>query len=97
MIAAVNLIPNPLAPGPGFYVIEHYPSCAGLLGILMGLTLGTHYPDPERIIRDGWGYDFVGFLDHDLALGTNRYEPAIRRAVEGYTTYHLTGLRAFFG
>jgi hypothetical protein len=29
--------------------------------------------------RDGWGYDFVGFLDYDVALGTRRYHEAIRR------------------
>ncbi|UCE47892.1 MAG: hypothetical protein JSW47_20125, partial [Phycisphaerales bacterium] len=28
-----------------------------------------------------WGYDFVGFLDYDLALGTQRYREAIRRAM----------------
>jgi hypothetical protein len=31
---------------------------------------------------DGWGYDFVGFLDYDLALGTRRYEEAIRRPLK---------------
>jgi hypothetical protein len=30
-------------------------------------------------IRDGWGYDFVGFLDYDLALDTQRYREAICR------------------
>ncbi len=28
---------------------------------------------------DGWGYDYVGFLDYDLALDTRRYREAIRR------------------
>jgi len=27
---------------------------------------------------DGWGYDYVGFLDYDIALGTQRYHQAIR-------------------
>ncbi len=28
---------------------------------------------------DGWGYDYVGFLDYDIALGTQHYREAIRR------------------
>lgn len=28
---------------------------------------------------DGWGYDYIGFFDYDLALGTRRYREAIRR------------------
>jgi hypothetical protein len=28
---------------------------------------------------DGWGYDFVGFLAYDMALGADRYRTAIRR------------------
>ncbi|MBW7989150.1 MAG: hypothetical protein FVQ84_03915 [Planctomycetes bacterium] len=30
---------------------------------------------------DGWGYDYVGFLDYDLALGTRHYSEVIRRAM----------------
>ena len=28
---------------------------------------------------DGWGYDYIGFLDYDLALGISSYHEAIRR------------------
>jgi hypothetical protein len=30
---------------------------------------------------DGWGYDYVGFLGYDLALGTRRYNKAIHRSM----------------
>jgi len=36
-------------------------------------------PHDNVTIGDGWGYDFVGFLDYDLALGSERYSDAIRR------------------
>jgi hypothetical protein len=48
-----------------------------------GVIIGTLQPDPgphdDVTLRDGWGYDFVGFLDYDLALGTQRYYDAIRK------------------
>jgi len=48
-----------------------------------GVIIGTLQPDPgphdDVALRDGWGYDFVGFLDYDLAQGSNRYGEAIRR------------------
>jgi len=48
-----------------------------------GVIVGTLQEDPgphdDVTLRDGWGYDFVGFLDYDLALGTDRYREAIRR------------------
>jgi hypothetical protein len=34
---------------------------------------------PSSLKDHGWGYDFVAFLDYDLALGTQRYHAAIRR------------------
>lgn len=48
-------------------------------GVIVGSLQETPGPHDGVTVRDGWGYDFVGFLDYDLALGTNRYEDAIRR------------------
>ncbi|MHC4743789.1 MAG: hypothetical protein ACYS8Z_17880 [Planctomycetota bacterium] len=39
-------------------------------------TTGSH---DNVSTGDGWGYDFVGFLDYDISLGTRRYHEAIRR------------------
>ena len=50
-------------------------------GIIIGSLQETPGPHDNVTIRDGWGYDFVGFLDYDLALGTTRYEAAMRRAM----------------
>jgi len=36
-------------------------------------------PHDDVVTRDGWGYDLVGFLDYDLALGSDRYREAVRR------------------
>lgn len=47
-----------------------------------GMIVGELQPEPgshdDVALRDGWGYDFVGFLDYDLALGSNRYGTAMR-------------------
>lgn len=40
---------------------------------------GRRRPHDNVVTRDGWGYDLVGFLDYDLALGTQRYAQAICR------------------
>lgn len=48
-------------------------------GVIIGELQATPGPHDSVTTRDGWGYDFVGFLDYDLALGTNRYGEAIRR------------------
>ena len=50
-------------------------------GIILGMLQKTPGPHDDVILRDGWGYDFAGFLDYDLALGTKRYEGPIRRAL----------------
>lgn len=41
-------------------------------------------PGPHDRVRtgDGWGYDLVGFLDFDLAMGTRRYHADARRPME---------------
>jgi len=48
-------------------------------GVIIGSLQATPGPHDNAATRDGWGYDFVAFLDYDLALGTSRYAEAIRR------------------
>ena len=48
-------------------------------GVIVGSLHSTPAPHDKVRIGDGWGYDFVGFLDYDLALGTRRYHAAVRR------------------
>ncbi len=48
-------------------------------GVIIGSLQEKPGPHDDVTIRDGWGYDFVGFLDYDLALGTERYHAAIMR------------------
>ena len=48
-------------------------------GVIIGELQDTPGPHDNVTIRDGWGYDFVSFLDYDLALGAERYREAIRR------------------
>ncbi len=48
-------------------------------GVIVGSLQSTPGPHDKVRIGDGWGYDFVGFLDYDLALGTRRYHAAIRK------------------
>ncbi len=47
-------------------------------GIIVGSLQNTEGPHDNATIRDGWGYNFIGFLDYDLALGTQQYREAIR-------------------
>ncbi len=51
-------------------------------GVIIGSLQKTPGPHDRVKIGDGWGYDFVGFLDYDLALGTKRYSDAIRRPLK---------------
>ncbi len=48
-------------------------------GIIIGSLQPTPGPHDDAHTGDGWGYDFVGFLDYDLALQSKRYSEAIRR------------------
>jgi len=48
-------------------------------GVIVGSLQRTPGPHDKVRLGDGWGYDFVGFLDYDLALGTRRYHEAVRR------------------
>ena len=47
-------------------------------GVIVGTLQETPGPHDNVTLRDGWGYDLVGFLDYDLALGTHRYDQAVR-------------------
>ncbi|MFV2070519.1 MAG: hypothetical protein ACC645_26425, partial [Pirellulales bacterium] len=51
-------------------------------GVIVAHLQDTASPHDDVLTRDGWGYDFVGFLDYDLALATDRYGQAIRRPLE---------------
>ena len=50
-----------------------------------GIIIGRLQPDPgphdDVTLRDGWGYDYVTFLDYDMATGENRYRKQIRFAM----------------
>ncbi len=48
-------------------------------GVIVATLQDSPGPHDDVLTRDGWGYDLVGFLDYDLALGTRRYSEAIRR------------------
>ncbi|MFO7975381.1 MAG: hypothetical protein R6V12_12185 [Candidatus Hydrogenedentota bacterium] len=48
-------------------------------GVIIGELQDKPGPHDRVGIRDGWGYDLVGFLDYDRALGTHRYDEAIRK------------------
>ncbi len=51
-------------------------------GIIIAYLQEDAGPHDDQLTRDGWGYDFLGFLDYDLARGTNQYEAAIRRPLQ---------------
>ena len=51
-------------------------------GIIVRDLHPTPGPHDNVTTGDGWGYDFVGFLDYDLALRTRRYRQAIRRPMK---------------
>lgn len=48
-------------------------------GVIIGTLQKSKGPHDNVTIRDGWGYDFVGFLDYDLSLNSTRYREAMRR------------------
>ncbi|MDP6543665.1 MAG: hypothetical protein QGH60_06695 [Phycisphaerae bacterium] len=51
-------------------------------GVIIGSMQKTPGPHDRVKTGDGWGYDFVGFLDYDLAMGSKRYYDAIRRPLK---------------
>jgi hypothetical protein len=51
-------------------------------GVIIANLQDRDGPHDHVLTRDGWGYDYIGFLDYDLALGTNRYGQAIRRPLQ---------------
>jgi hypothetical protein len=50
-------------------------------GFIIGALQATEGPHDKVTMRDGWGYDFVGYLDYDIAVGSDRYGGAMRRAM----------------
>jgi hypothetical protein len=50
-----------------------------------GIIVGELQPEPgphdNVILRDGWGYDYVGFLDYDMATGEDRYRKQVEFAL----------------
>jgi len=48
-------------------------------GVIIGTLQAEPGPHDGVTLRDGWGYDFVGFLDYGLALKSSRYGEAVRR------------------
>ncbi len=48
-------------------------------GVIIGALQNTSGPHDTVTIRDGWGYDLIGYLDYDLALGSERYREAIQQ------------------
>ncbi len=51
-------------------------------GVIVGALQDTPGPHDNVTLRDGWGYDLVGFLDYDMALGTDRYTAAIQKPLK---------------
>lgn len=50
-------------------------------GIIVGELQPTPGPHDNVILRDGWGYDYVGFMDYDMATGEDRYRAQIEKAL----------------
>jgi hypothetical protein len=50
-----------------------------------GIIIGSLQPEPgphdNVTLRDGWGYDYVAFLCHDMATGEDRYRSRIEFAL----------------
>jgi hypothetical protein len=50
-------------------------------GIIVGELHPTAGPHDDVTTRDGWGYDYAGFLDYDVATGDARYRNQIATAL----------------
>ncbi len=50
-------------------------------GIIVGQLQDKPGPHDNVTLRDGWGYDYVAFLDYDLATGEDRYRKRIEFAL----------------
>ena len=48
-------------------------------GVIIGNLQSTPGPHDRQRLGDGWGYDFVGFLDYDMARGSKRYMGAVKK------------------
>jgi hypothetical protein len=50
-------------------------------GIIVGQLQSQAGPHDNVKLRDGWGYDYVAFLDYDMATGRKRYQKQIEFAL----------------
>ncbi len=50
-------------------------------GIIVAQLQPDLGPHDDVLIRDGWGYDYVAFLDYDMATGEARYRKQILKAL----------------
>ncbi len=50
-------------------------------GIIVGRLQDKPGPHDDVQIRDGWGYDYVAFLDYDMATGEDRYRAQVKKAL----------------
>ncbi|MHC4528799.1 MAG: hypothetical protein ACYS29_13070 [Planctomycetota bacterium] len=50
-------------------------------GIIISRLQSQPGPHDNVTLRDGWGYDYVAFLDYDLAAGRNRYQKQVEFAL----------------
>ena len=50
-------------------------------GIIIGVLQEEPGPHDDVTLRDGWGYDYVAFLDYDMVTGRDRYRKQIEFAM----------------
>ena len=50
-------------------------------GIIIGKLQDTPGPHDNIILRDGWGYDYVAYLDYDMAVDRDIYRDQIKFAL----------------
>ena len=50
-------------------------------GIIIGQLQSQPGPHDNVKLRDGWGYDYVAFIDYDMATGRKRYQKQVEFAL----------------
>jgi hypothetical protein len=50
-------------------------------GIIIGQLQSQPGPHDNVKLQDGWGYDYVAFLDYDMATGRKRYQKQVEFAL----------------
>ncbi len=50
-------------------------------GIIIAALQDNPGPHDDVMLRDGWGYDYVAFLDYDMVTGQDRYRKQIEFAM----------------